>query len=138
MANVAYSLDPRLAADTLPVAEWPLCQVLLINDARFPWLVLVPRRAGASEIIDLAADDRRQLSAEIDRAAAALLRTVPCHKLNIGALGNVVAQLHVHVIARTRIDAVWPKPVWAQGTAESYDEAVAADLIRRLTAAFAA
>jgi diadenosine tetraphosphate (Ap4A) HIT family hydrolase len=63
---------------------------------------------------------------------------VPCHKLNIGALGNVVAQLHVHVIARTRIDAVWPKPVWAQGTAESYDEAVAADLIRRLTAAFAA
>ena len=138
MSQAAFSLDPRLGADTLPLAEWPLCQVLLINDARFPWLVLVPRRAGVSEILDLAADDRRQLSAEIDRAAAALRRTVPCQKLNIGALGNVVAQLHVHVIARTKTDAVWPKPVWAQGVAESYDEAVSADLIRRLRAAFAA
>jgi diadenosine tetraphosphate (Ap4A) HIT family hydrolase len=137
MNHASFSLDPRLATDTLPVAEWPLCQVLLIDDARFPWLVLVPRRAGASEIIDLAADDRRQLSAEIDRAAAALRRTVPCHKLNIGALGNVVAQLHVHVIARTRTDAAWPKPVWAHGTAEGYDAAVAADLVRRLQAAFA-
>lgn len=138
MASSTFTLDPRLQADTLPVAEWPLCRVLLINDARFPWLVLVPRRAGASELIDLEPDDRRQLSAEIDRAAAGLRRCVVCHKLNIGALGNVVAQLHVHVIARTRGDAAWPKPVWGQGLPEPYEAENADDLIRRLNAAFAA
>ncbi len=137
MTTNAFTLDPRLAADTTPVAEWPLCRVLLIRDARFAWLVLVPRRAGITEMLDLEPDDRRQLSAEIDRAAAGLRRSVRCDKLNVAALGNMVAQLHVHVIARNRTDAAWPKPVWGQGTAQPYDDAEAANLIKRLNAAFA-
>jgi diadenosine tetraphosphate (Ap4A) HIT family hydrolase len=132
-----FVLDPRLEADSLPVAEWPLCQVRLIDDARFPWLILVPQRPDISEILDLDPDDRRQLTAEIDRAAIGLRRAVGCHKLNVAALGNVVAQLHVHVIARTRSDAAWPKPVWGQGHAQPYDEAGARDLIGRIAAAFA-
>jgi diadenosine tetraphosphate (Ap4A) HIT family hydrolase len=134
----AFTLDPRLAADTLPVAVWPLCDVRLIADARFPWLVLVPQRPGISEMLDLAPDDRRQLSAEIDRAAAGLRRAVACDKLNIAALGNVVAQLHVHVIARRKTDACFPKPVWGQGLPEPYEPEAAQALIRRLNAAFAA
>jgi diadenosine tetraphosphate (Ap4A) HIT family hydrolase len=132
-----FVLDPRLEADSLPVAQWPLCQVRLIDDARFPWLILVPQRPDISEILDLDSDDRRQLTAEIDRAAAGLRRAVGCHKLNVAALGNVVAQLHVHVIARTRSDAAWPKPVWGQGHAQPYEDAGARDLIRRINAAFA-
>lgn len=132
-----FVLDPRLEADSLPVVQWPLCQVRLIDDARFPWLILVPQRPDISEILDLDSDDRRQLTAEIDRAAAGLRRAVGCHKLNVAALGNVVAQLHVHVIARTRSDAAWPKPVWGQGHAQPYDDAGARELIRRINAAFA-
>jgi diadenosine tetraphosphate (Ap4A) HIT family hydrolase len=135
MTQPDFMLDHRLESDTLHVADWPLCRVLLINDARFPWLVLVPMRAGISELLDLDPDDRRQLTAEIDRAAAALRRTVPCDKLNIAALGNMVSQLHVHVIARRRSDAAWPKPVWGQGAPEAYDDD-ARELIRRLNAAF--
>ncbi len=131
-----FSLDPRLAADTIPVAEWPLCQVLLIKDARYPWLVLVPRRADVSELLDLAPEDRLELTREIDRAAGGVRRTVRCDKLNVAALGNMVSQLHVHVIARRRTDAAWPKPVWGLGNPEAYDDAEAADLIRRLNAAF--
>jgi diadenosine tetraphosphate (Ap4A) HIT family hydrolase len=134
----AFTLDPRLATDTVPVADWPLCSVLLIRDARFVWLVLVPKRSGISEIIDLAADDRVQLSAEIDRAAHGLRKTVRCDKLNIAALGNVVAQLHVHVIARRKTDAAWPKPVWGLPNPETYDDAELAQLIGRLNAAFVA
>jgi diadenosine tetraphosphate (Ap4A) HIT family hydrolase len=133
-----FALDPRLAADTVPVADWPLCSVLLIRDARFVWLVLVPKRAGASEIIDLAPEDRARLSAEIDRAAAGLRKAVPCDKLNIAALGNVVAQLHVHVIARRKTDAAWPKPVWGLPNPEAYDDTELDGLISRLNAAFPA
>jgi diadenosine tetraphosphate (Ap4A) HIT family hydrolase len=136
MTQPLFALDPRLAADTAPVAEWPLCQILLIRDARFVWLVLVPKRAGASEILDLSPGDRTALSAEIDRAAAGLRRAAPCDKLNIAALGNVVAQLHVHVIARRKTDAAWPKPVWGLPNPEAYDDAELGDLIRRLNAAF--
>ena len=136
MTQSDFTLDPRLQADTLHVADWPLCRVLLINDARFSWLVLVPKRAGVSEMLDLEPDDRRQLSAELDRAAAALRRTVACDKLNIAALGNMVSQLHVHVIARRRSDAAWPRPVWGQGLPEAYGDEAARDLIRRLNAAF--
>ncbi|MGL4440893.1 MAG: HIT family protein [Bosea sp. (in: a-proteobacteria)] len=138
MTTTAFSLDPRLAADTVSVADWPLCSVLLIRDARFVWLVLVPKRAGACEIIDLAPSDRALLSAEIDRAATGLRNAVPCDKLNIAALGNVVAQLHVHVIARRKTDAAWPKPVWGLPKPEAYDDAELSGLISRLNAAFPA
>ena len=131
-----FLLDPRLAADTFPVADWPLCHVLLIRDARYPWLVLVPKRAHVSELLDLSSDDRLTLTREIDRAACGLRRAVRCDKLNVAALGNMVSQLHVHVIARRKTDAAWPKPVWGLGNPEAYDDAEVAGLILRLNAAF--
>lgn len=136
MNEPAFTLDPRLAADTVPVADWPLCSVRLICDARFVWLVLVPKRARISEIIELAPEDRARLSAEIDRAASGLRRAVPCDKLNIAALGNVVSQLHVHVIARRKTDAAWPKPVWGLPNPEAYDDTELSGLVSRLNAAF--
>lgn len=115
-----FALDPRLAADTIHLGDFALCRVLLANDARFPWLILVPRRAGLADLIDVAAEDRMLLTAEIDAAARALKATVGCDKLNVGALGNMVRQLHVHVIARTKDDEAWPKPVWGVGTPVPY------------------
>ncbi|MFC3651119.1 HIT family protein [Dyella humi] len=120
MSGAAFVLDPRLKADTQPVATLPLCDVLLMNDARFAWLILVPRLAARTEILDLPEAERTQLWQEINQVAAALRETVPCDKLNIGALGNIVRQLHVHVIARKEGDAAWPGPVWGSGVAEPY------------------
>jgi diadenosine tetraphosphate (Ap4A) HIT family hydrolase len=127
-----FILDARLAADTAPLGDLPLSRVLLAEDARFAWLILVPRRAGASELADLVPGDRRQLTAEIDRAAAALRAAVPCDKINVAALGNMVAQLHVHVIARTHDDAAWPRPVWGFGTPVPRALAARSDLMTRL------
>ena len=120
--TTAFELDPRLAADTHPVGDLELSRVLLMNDARFPWLILVPRRAGMRDLIDLRTDEQHILLHEIDRCAAAL-RSMdrPPDKLNIASLGNVVAQLHVHVIARTLHDAAWPRPVWGVGEPVRYD-----------------
>lgn len=123
MSDTDFSLDPRLAADTRPVISLPLCDVLLMNDARYPWLILAPRRAGAVEIADLPADDQITLWLEVNRAAAALRAVAPCDKLNLGALGNSVRQLHVHVVARCDGDAAWPGPVWGNGRAQRYAEA---------------
>ena len=95
-----FELDPRLAADTLPVATLGLCEVRLMNDARFGWLVLVPQRPGMVEIADLDAEERAVLWQEVEHAAAALRSATPCDKLNLGALGNIVRQLHVHLVAR--------------------------------------
>jgi diadenosine tetraphosphate (Ap4A) HIT family hydrolase len=121
MNAAGFALDPRLAADTHPVASLPLCDVLLMNDARYPWLILVPRRAGLVEIADLHDDEQAVLWQEVDRAAAALRAVAPCDKLNLGALGNIVRQLHVHVVARVEGDAAWPGPVWGHGQAAAYD-----------------
>ncbi len=115
-----FDLDPRLAADTAFVADGPLSQVRLMDDTRFPWLVLVPRVEGASEWIDLDGSQQRLLLAEINRASQ-LLRAVPgVEKLNIGALGNIVAQLHIHLVGRHREDAAWPGPVWGSGSAQRH------------------
>lgn len=116
-------LDPRLAADTVPVAELALCSVLLMDDARFGWLVLVPRRANLSEVTDLPADERVLMWQEAEQAGEALREVFPCDKLNIGALGNIVRQLHVHVVARREGDAAWPGPVWGSGPAAPYTQA---------------
>jgi diadenosine tetraphosphate (Ap4A) HIT family hydrolase len=110
-----FVLDPRLAGDTHRVGDLELSRVLLMDDARFPWLILVPRRANLRELIDLDAAHQRRLLAEIDRCARALRTLEKPDKLNIAALGNVVAQLHVHVIARRADDAAWPRPVWGFG-----------------------
>jgi len=107
-----FQLHPQLAADTVPVANWPLCQVLLIKNANYPWLVLVPARDDLRDFDDLAPDDLQQASAEIVRASRALKTVFTPDKINVGALGNMVPQLHIHVIARFADDPAWPQPVW--------------------------
>lgn len=123
MSGGDFSLDPRLAADSCAVATLPLCEVRLKQDARYPWLILVPRQAGLVEISDLAAAAQTRLWQEVNQAAAALRAVAPCDKLNLGALGNIVRQLHVHVIARRIGDAAWPGPVWGHGAALAYADA---------------
>ena len=107
-----WSLHPQLARDTIVMGDLALSRLLVVNDANWPWLLLVPRRSGVSEIIDLAEVERAQLMTEITRVAHALKEVTACDKLNVAALGNVVAQLHVHVIARRSGDAGWPKTIW--------------------------
>lgn len=120
-----FALDARLAGDSLPVVDLPLCSVRLMNDARFPWLLLVPRRAGASEVDDLAEIDQARLWKEAGAAGRALRAIAPCDKLNIAALGNVVRQLHVHIVARRVGDGAWPNPVWGSGPALPYAQETA-------------
>ncbi len=117
----AFALHPRLAADTAFVADWPLTRVVLMDDARYVWIVLVPRRAGIAELHDLAADERAALVEEVARAGAGLKAFAEAEKINIGALGNVVPQLHVHVVARSPGDPAWPGPVWGHSPARRYD-----------------
>ena len=116
----AWHLHPQLADDTVPVMELRLCEVRLMDDANHPWLVLVPRVADMVEIIDLDTAQRTQLTAEIDAASRALKALFKPHKLNIAALGNLVPQLHVHVIARFEDDPAWPAPVWGRVAARPY------------------
>ncbi len=108
----AWSLHSRLKEDTIDIGDLPLCRVLVIKDAHYPWLLLVPRRPDAVEIIDLDEVEQAQLMTEISRVARSLKEISKCDKLNIAALGNLVPQLHVHVIARRSGDAAWPRPVW--------------------------
>ncbi len=107
-----WSLHPQLQKDTIDIGDLPLSRVLVIKDANYPWLMLVPRRADASEIIDLDEVAQGQLMTEINRVGRALKEITKCDKLNVAALGNMVPQLHVHIIARRTTDAAWPRPVW--------------------------
>lgn len=118
--DALFKLDERLAGDCFVVTELELCRVLLMNDARYPWLVLVPRTNGLVELADLDCAGQHQLLDEIHRADTALRQLGPFDKLNVAALGNVVSQLHVHVIARRQTDFAWPAPVWGRGDAEPY------------------
>jgi diadenosine tetraphosphate (Ap4A) HIT family hydrolase len=112
MPDSAWSLHLQLKKDTIDIGDLPLCRVLVIKDAHYPWLLLVPRRLDIVEIIDLGDVEQAQLMTEISRVARALKDITRCDKLNIAALGNVVPQLHVHVIARRTGDVAWPRPVW--------------------------
>ncbi len=132
-----FQLHERLAAETLEAGRWPLCRVLLMNDRTYPWLILVPERAGLKDLHDLAPADRGAVMAEIAKAARALQRLFKPDKINVAALGNVVPQLHVHVIARFTTDPAWPRPVWGVRPPEPYDEAGARETITRLARAFA-
>ena len=133
-ASPQWELHPQLAADTVPVGDLALSRLLASRDANYPWLLLVPRRTGAIEIVDLDPADQSELLHEMTRVAHTLKSVTRCDKLNIAAIGNVVLQLHVHVVARRCIDAAWPRPVWGAVPARAYapgalDEFVAA--IRR-------
>ena len=134
----AFTLDPRLAADTRLLASLPLCDVRLMDDARYGWLLLVPRRDGLVEIADLDEGEQATLWHEVNRAAAALRAAMPCDKLHLGALGNIVRQLHVHVVARREGDAGWPGPVWGHGQREPCAEAVLHERMTALRQALAA
>ena len=127
-----FKLDDRLAADTVEVTRWPLSRVLLMNDATFPWLVLVPERPGLRDLDDLDAADHQTVMAEITRASRALKETCQPDKINVAALGNVVEQLHIHIIARFRHDPAWPKPVWGMVPAQPYDEDALGETLSRL------
>ena len=132
MAAPLWSLHPRLSEDTFLLGELALCRVLLMADARYPWLLLVPRRADTIEIIDLDDQAQAQLSGEITQASRALKQITQCDKLNVAAIGNIVPQLHIHIIARNRGDASWPSPVWGKGEAVSYEEAARDRLLAAL------
>ena len=116
----AFELDPRLAADTTFIADGPLSQVLLMDDIRFPWLVLVPRLAGVSEWMELDGGQQRLLLAEINQVGNLVRAEAGVQKLNIGALGNIVRQLHVHLVGRHEGDPAWPGPVWGSGAAQRH------------------
>lgn len=131
----AWRLHPQLADDTMPVIELPLCEVRLMDDTHHPWLVLVPRVADAVELIDLDPARRSQLTVEIDMACRTLQALFKPDKLNVAALGNLVPQLHVHVIARYTSDIAWPRPVWGAANARPY---APEQLIERVTALRAA
>lgn len=117
----AWELHPQLARDTVGIGDLPLSRVLVVNDANWPWLLLVPRRRGVSEVIDLDEVEQAQLWTEVARVGRALKAVTDCDKLNIAALGNVVPQLHVHVIARRNGDTAWPKPVWGAAPPRMHD-----------------
>lgn len=117
-----FELDERLANDTVPVGELPLSILLLMKDARYPWAVLVPRRAGLVEYHELSAADRRTLGEEAAAVSAALQKLTRADKMNVAALGNVVSQLHIHVIARKHDDDAWPRPIWGVAPALPYAE----------------
>jgi diadenosine tetraphosphate (Ap4A) HIT family hydrolase len=125
----AWSLHPQLDNDAIVVGDLPLSRLLLSKDANYPWLILVPRQAGAVEIIDLDRAERARLMAEVGEVSEALQEITGCDKLNVAALGNQVPQLHVHVIARREGDAAWPRPVWGVAPAREYDAAELAALM---------
>jgi diadenosine tetraphosphate (Ap4A) HIT family hydrolase len=118
-----WALHPQLEQDTMMVGDLALSRLLVSHDANYPWLLLVPRRPGATEIIDLDTADQAQLMTEIAAVSRALKAVTACDKLNIAAIGNVVPQLHVHIVARRRGDPAWPKPVWGAMPARAYDPA---------------
>ncbi len=136
MTGDGFTVDPAFAAGSVVAADWPLCQVRLQDDARFPWLVLIPRVAAAVELEDLTEAQRTTLMAEIVRAGS-VVRALgagadrPIDKLNVAALGNITAQLHVHVVGRRRDDGLWPDPVWGRGAAERYDAGTLAHVLAR-------
>ncbi len=132
-----FALDERLAADTFELARWDLSRVLLMNDAHYVWLILVPQRPDLRELHDLEATDLLRLSAEIVRASRTIDRLFEPHKINVAALGNRVAQLHVHVVARTESDPAWPDPVWGKVPPLPYDDDARDQMCAALADAFA-
>ena len=130
-----WHMHPQLADDTHPVAHFPLSDLQLMDDANHPWLILVPRVRDAVELIDLAAMQQTELMREIGVASRMLQRVFKPYKLNVAALGNVVPQLHVHVIARFTDDIAWPRPVWGMAMAQPYSTEALVQRIEHLRAA---
>lgn len=117
-----FELHPQLAADSFAIAKWPLCEVRLINDANYPWLVLIPQKPGLKDFDDLSLENMALAGEEIRAASTALRQLYRPDKLNVAALGNQVPQLHIHVVARFHCDAAWPNPIWGVLPARAYTD----------------
>ncbi|HEY5818074.1 MAG TPA: HIT family protein [Mesorhizobium sp.] len=130
--KAGFELDRRLEADSEPLQWLGLCELRLMNDSRWPWVILVPQRAGIDELHDLTPLDQAMLTFETNLTAEALKRATGCLKINTAALGNVVRQLHVHVVARSERDPNWPGPVWGYGPREPYRRSEMHTLIGRI------
>lgn len=133
-----FTLDSRLQQDTLPIGDFPLCRLLLMNDANYPWFILVPRREEVSELFQLDMADQQALWLETTRLAETLKDVFVADKMNVATLGNVVSQLHMHVIVRRREDAAWPAPVWGRHPAKAYSAEQIAAVRERLRLVLAA
>lgn len=127
-----FVLDQRLLQDTVPVGDFPLSRLLLSNDSQYPWFILVPRRADISEVFQLSEADQAQLWSETNSLSQTLQRLFNADKMNVAALGNVVSQLHMHVIVRHKTDVAWPAPVWGKHPAVPYSADQSAAIIARL------
>lgn len=127
-----FTLDPTLAKDTIEIKKLDLCYVGLMNDTRYPWLILVPMQNGLVELTDLTRGDAIKLIDEISHISQILQTQLKPHKLNTAALGNQVRQLHIHIIARQTTDAAWPGPVWGVGDAVPYGEEELEKMVRKL------
>ena len=131
-----FTLDARLEQDTWLIGDLPLCRLLLSNDSNYPWFILVPRREGISELFQLDDSDQQLMWRETTELARALNELFGAHKMNVATLGNVVSQLHMHVIVRYRTDAAWPAPVWGKLPAKPYAEAQVSEMRSKLKQAF--
>lgn len=132
-----FEMDTRLEADTFPVAQWPLCDVRLMNDAQYPWLILVPRVARARELYDLSEAQRRQLDLESILLSRTLMATFKGDKLNVAALGNVVSQLHIHHVVRFESDPSWPAPVWGRLPPQAMSDDLKSERLAKLASILA-
>lgn len=112
--ELEFELDPRLVTDTIALGDFPLCRLLLMNDSQYPWLILVPRRAGVTELYHLPASEQQQLMHEVSELSETLADLFQARKMNVATLGNMVPQLHLHVIVRQESDPAWPGPVWGK------------------------
>ncbi len=130
-----FTLHSQLEQDTIKVGQFDLCEVLLMNDVRYPWVILVPKRENKSEIYQLTESEQQQLLVESSFLCQTMSKLFSADKMNIAALGNMVEQLHVHHVARFKTDAAWPKPVWGLGQAESYSEIAKKAMLSQLTQA---
>jgi len=133
---MAFSLDDRLHNDTIKLASWPLCEVLLMNDSQFPWVILVPRIADASELFHLNESQRLQLDKESIFLSTTLMKLFTGDKLNVAALGNVVKQLHIHHVVRFENDVAWPAPIWGKQAAQAYSQGALETLVKKLSSLF--
>ncbi|OMH33633.1 HIT domain-containing protein [Motiliproteus sp. MSK22-1] len=128
----SYSLDPQLERDTLKLGSFPLCDLLLMNDANYPWFILVPRRADVSEIYHLTDADQLELIKESSTLSLNLVDIFSADKMNVAALGNVVHQLHLHHVVRFKQDAAWPSPVWGKIPSRAYTDDELAEISQRV------
>ena len=132
----SFQLHPRLEADSLFIADLAICQARLNNDSRFPWVLLMPRKPDLRELHELDIAEQQGVIAEITLASRTIQELFHSDKINVGAIGNMVPQLHIHIIGRKTTDPVWPNPVWGQGVKTPYDEKTAIEIIRTLKQAF--